>query len=137
MSEQLRLVLDTNTLVSAALRNGSLPHRALLKARLKTRLLASGETLAEFREVLLRKKFDLYFNRNLREGILEEYARICTLVPTPISIHACRDPGDDKFLELAVHGRADLIITGNQDLLDLHPFQGIFILTPAAYIEMP
>jgi uncharacterized protein len=135
MTELRRLVLDTNVLVSAAFHNGSLPHRTLLKARLEARLLASDETLAEFREVLLRKKFDRYFNRDLREGMLEEYARLCTLVPIPTSIRACRDPRDDKFLEVAIHGRADAIITGDADMLDLNPFRGITILTPRAYVE--
>jgi putative PIN family toxin of toxin-antitoxin system len=102
---------------------------------MEARLLASHETLAEFREVLLRKKFDRYFNRDLREGMLEEYARLCTLVPTPTSVRACRDPRDDKFLEVAVHGHADLIVTGDADLLDLNPFRGITILTPRAYME--
>jgi uncharacterized protein len=135
MTELRRLVLDTNVLVSAAFRNGSLPHRTLLKARTEARLLASDETLAEFHEVLLRKKFDRYFNRDLREGMLEEYARLCTLVPTPTSIRACRDPKDDKFLEVAAHGRADAIVTGDADLLDFNPFRGIAILTPREYME--
>ncbi len=137
MTELRRLVLDTNVLVSAAFRNGSVPHRTLVKARMEGRLLASNETLAEFREVLLRGKFDRYVDRDLREGLLKEYGRLCTLVPTPTPIRACRDPRDDKFLEVAVHGRADLIVTGDRDLLDLHPFRGISILTPAQYIEMP
>jgi predicted nucleic acid-binding protein len=57
------------------------------------------------------------------------------LISIPPSIRACRDPRDDKFLEVAVHGRADLILTGDSDLLALHPFQGIAILTPAAFLE--
>jgi len=134
MTELRRLVLDTNVLVSAAFRNGSLPHRTLLKARMEARLLASNETLAEFREVLLRKKFDRYFNRDLREGMLGEYARLCTLVTTPTSVRACRDPRDE-FLDVAVHGRADAIVAGDADLLDLNPFRGITILTPRAYME--
>jgi predicted nucleic acid-binding protein len=51
-------------------------------------------------------------------------------------IRACRDPRDDKFLEAAVHGHADLILTGDRDLLDLHPFRAIAILTPAAYLDL-
>jgi predicted nucleic acid-binding protein len=50
-------------------------------------------------------------------------------------VRACRDPRDDKFLEVAVHGRADAIVTGDRDLLDLNPFRGIAILTPAEYLE--
>jgi predicted nucleic acid-binding protein len=47
---------------------------------------------------------------------------------------ACRDPTDDKFLELAVSGNADLILSGDKDLLTLHPFRGIPIVTPAAFV---
>jgi uncharacterized protein len=50
-------------------------------------------------------------------------------------IAACRDPKDDKFLELAVNGRADLIVTGDADLLALDPFRGIPIVTPAAFVR--
>jgi putative PIN family toxin of toxin-antitoxin system len=105
MTQLRRLVLDTNVLISAALRNGSLPHRALLKARMEALLLVSDETLAEFREVLLRDKFDRDVDRVLREGLLEEYARHCTLIPIHSPIRACRDPKDDKFLEVAMHAR--------------------------------
>jgi predicted nucleic acid-binding protein len=48
---------------------------------------------------------------------------------------ACRDPTDDKFLELAVNGRADLIVSGDADLLALDPFRGIPIITPTAYTQ--
>ena len=51
------------------------------------------------------------------------------------TFHASRDPKDDKFLDVAVNGRADVIVTGDGDLLALHPFRGIAILTPAAYVE--
>ena len=76
MTELRRLVLDTNVGVSAALRNESLPHRTLLKARLEARLLASDETLAEFREVLLRGKFDRYVEPISARG---SYRNMCAL----------------------------------------------------------
>ena len=136
MTQLRRLVLDTNILVSAALRKGSLPHQTLLKARMEARLLASDETLAEFRSVLLRDKFDRAVDRDIREGLLQEYARLCTLIPILEQIRACRDPNDDKFLEVAVNGRADAIVTGDEDLLVLNPFRGIAILTPRAYLKL-
>ena len=49
-------------------------------------------------------------------------------------VNACRDPKDDKFLELAVSGRATHIISGDDDLLALHPFRGIAILTPQDFV---
>jgi putative PIN family toxin of toxin-antitoxin system len=61
--------------------------------------------------------------------------RAIVMVDIPFPIRACRDPRDDKFLEVAVHGHADLIVTGDADLLALNPFQGIAILTPAEYLE--
>ena len=50
-------------------------------------------------------------------------------------ITACRDPKDNKFLEAAIAARADVIVTGDADLLALHPFRGIPILSPAAFLE--
>ena len=55
-------------------------------------------------------------------------------MPIVLTVRACRDPGDDKFLEVAVNGRADLVIPGDRDLLALDPFIGVSILTPAAYL---
>jgi predicted nucleic acid-binding protein len=49
---------------------------------------------------------------------------------------ACRDPRDDKFLELAVNGSADLIVTGDRDLLALNPFREIPIITPAEFVQV-
>lgn len=134
MNPPRKIVLDTNILVSAALRNGSVPHLALLKARAESWLLASDETVSEFREVLLGKKFDGAVDRGLREEVVQEYERLCILIPIPTPIRACRDPKDDKFLEVAVHGRADLIVTGDLDLLALHPFRGVEIVTPAEFM---
>ena len=50
------------------------------------------------------------------------------------AVRACRDPDDDRFLEVAVNGDADVIVSGDRDLLVLHPFQKIAILTPADYL---
>jgi hypothetical protein len=61
-----------------------------------------------------------------------EFANACETV---LIVFPCRDPRDDKFLEVAVHGRADVIVTGDRDLLDLNPFRGIEILTPAEYLK--
>lgn len=136
MSRVRRLVLDTNVLVSAALFNGSIPHRALLKARSDAILLASEDTLAEFRRVLLLEKFDKNIERDLREAVFDEYLKQCTVIPIPTPIHVCRDPRDDKFLEAALHGRADAIVTGDHDLLSLDPFLEVRIIAPALFLEL-
>ncbi|MGC9158213.1 MAG: putative toxin-antitoxin system toxin component, PIN family [Terracidiphilus sp.] len=73
--------------------------------------------------------------RNLRQRLLAEIANARETVPILSSIRACRDPGYDKFLEVAVDGRAGVIVTGDADLLALNPFRGVVILSPAPYLD--
>lgn len=117
MSPRQRVVFDTNVLVSRVLVEKSEPGRAVRKAEDAARILVSTETLHEFCSVLLRPKFDRYAGLERRQEFLERYRRIVEFVAVPASIHACRDPRDDKFLSLAIHGEADLIVTGDSDLL--------------------
>jgi len=135
MAGATRLVLDTNVVLSGLLFPAGVPCRALLKAQTNL-VLASDATLLELNEVMERPRFDRYVERSIRQRLVAEYMNNCEMIPIVYSIRACRDPRDDKFLEIAVHGQADLIVTGDCDLLDLHPFRGIAILTPNAYIEM-
>ena len=134
MTAEKRLVLDTNLLVSGMLFRGSIPRQAIVKAHNEGFLLASEATLAELLEVFLRPKFDRAARRELREALVEEYARRCKMIRVHSVIHACRHPKDDKFLELAVDGNAKLILTGDKDLLALHPFRGIAIITPTQFL---
>jgi len=129
-----RVVIDTNALVSRLLLPGSIPGQAVRKAVAEARLLASDDTIIELADVLARKKFDPYMTVRERQEFLRLFDRIAERVPIVHVIRACRDPKDDKFLELAVNGAAQLIITGDADLLALHPFRGIDILPPASYL---
>lgn len=65
---------------------------------------------------------------------LRLFGRIAEGVSVVHVVRACRDPTDDKFLELAVNGMADAIVTGENDLLALHPFRAIAVMTPAAFL---
>ena len=134
MSNFGRLVVDTNVVLSAILFPGSVPGRALDLAQGSV-VLASQFTLQELKEVAERSRFDRYVEPEKRRRLVAEFVRATLTVEIPFPIRACRDPRDDKFLEVAVHGRADLILTGDTDLLALHPFRGIAILTPAEYLE--
>jgi predicted nucleic acid-binding protein len=64
-----------------------------------------------------------------------EVSRYRSLERLTCIVHACRDPKDDKFLQLAVNGNADFIIAGDDDLLVLNPFHGFPIITPASYLR--
>ena len=129
-----RVVVDTGALVSRLLLPGSIPAQAVVKATREARLLVSRETLAELADVLSRRKFDRYVTISDRQRFLRLLSGIAELVPVIRRVRACRDPRDDMFLEVALNGRADVIVTGDRDLLALHPFRGIPILAPAQYL---
>jgi putative PIN family toxin of toxin-antitoxin system len=122
-------------MISAFLFEEGTPGRALKLALETGEVLLSLELAEELAEVLHRKKFDRYVRRKLREEFLAGIIRETTLVKVNAIIRECRDPGDDKFLELAVSGKASHIITGDQDLIALHPFRGISILTPREFLD--
>jgi uncharacterized protein len=129
-----RVVIDTNVLISGLLSSTSTPARAVDKAVTTAQLVATVETLREVIEKLHSPKFDRYVHRERRDALLERVASLVEIIDVLQSIRASRDPNDDKFLEAAVNGRADVIVTGDKDLLDLHPFRGIAIVTPAVYL---
>ena len=129
-----RIVVDTNTLISGLLIPGSVPGEAVKRASNET-LLVSDDTLDELADVLSRPKFDRYITLEDRKTFILLLGRISERVAVVRRIQACRDPEDDKFLELAVNGDADLIISGDVDLLTLHPFMGISLLSPADYLQ--
>jgi len=135
MEIERRIVFDTNAFVSYALIADSVPGKAVRKAMHEAVLLASQPTLDELAEVLSRRKFDAYASLQQRKSFLELIAGTVELIPVTAVIRACRDPKDDKFLEAAVNGRADLIVTGDKDLLALHPFHKVAIVTPADYLK--
>jgi len=134
MKVRERVVVDTNALISRLLLPDSAPGRAVRKAVAEAHLLVSDETMNELADVLSRAKFDPYVTIDERQEFLRLYCRITERIPIVHLVRAFLDPRDDKFLELAVNGTAQLIITGDADLVALHPFRGIDILTPARYL---
>ena len=132
-----RLVIDTNVFISGLLSSTSHPARVVERAIEHGQLLGSTETLRELIETLLLPKFDRYVSRQRREALLDRLAPIVEIVEIVQRVQVCRDPKDDKFLELAMNGRANVVVTGDDDLLSLHPFRGIDILSPAAYLDRP
>jgi uncharacterized protein len=124
-------VVDTNVFVSAVIFPHSLPRQTVDHALDGGVVLLSKPTLDELREVLTRAQFDRYVDREEREWFLAEIESVATLVPIIQVVRECRDPRDDKFLEVALNGGADVIVTGDADLLAMHPWREIAILSPA------
>jgi len=132
----MRTVIDTGVIVSALLLPRGVPRQAYDAAAARGKLLVSEETVAELDEVLLRPKFDKYVSQESRLEFLAAMVQEAEKVMVRDTITACRDAKDNKFLELAVSGNAGQIITGDQDLLVLHPFRGIAIVTPQAFLTI-
>ena len=135
----IRAVVDTNILVRAVIKpTGSVgPVLQRLRRREYT-LLISRETLDELAAVLhrprLRTKYELS-DRVLRATIRLVVLR-GELIQPDRRIAVCRDPRDDKFLELAVSSNAQVIVSGDEDLLTLSPFERIPIVSPARFLAM-
>jgi uncharacterized protein len=135
----MRAVVDTNVLVRAVIR----PHGTVGPVLLRLRqgeytLLTSRPLLAELVDVLnrprIREKYGVT-DRDIQTVVGLLLLRGEGVNPTE-RIAACRDPRDDKFLEVAVAGEADVIVSGDEDLLALHPFAGIPIVPPGEFLRM-
>ncbi|MEM7133913.1 MAG: putative toxin-antitoxin system toxin component, PIN family [Chloroflexota bacterium] len=135
MTYDLRFVFDTNTIVSALLMKQSVPRKSLDEAQHHGKLLISLETLNELNDVLRREKFNKYVTESERLRFLSLLVRDAIRVEITDPISECCDPKDDKFLELAISGRADYIVSGDNDLLVLNPFRGVSIVRPSDLLE--
>ena len=141
MSAPRRVVFDTSTLVSAALRVGSAPHRALAHIFSVGEVCVSQASLAELEEVLMRPIFDRYQLPEVRKAfiaILRRHASLFAVSDADESsvVPPCREPNDNLFLALVNACAADALISSDADLLVLQPWRGVPILTPAAYVAM-
>jgi len=134
----MRIVADTNTVLSGLLWSGP-PRRLLELARERAITLYSSPTLlAELAEVIVRDKFA---HRVLAAGLspaelVQDYERLIEIVePDSLPHPICRDPDDDHVLACATVADADLIVSRDKDLLDLREFQGIPILASADALQ--
>ena len=135
MSDWPRFVADTNVLVSRLVVRNSIPAQAVLHATSHGKLIVSTEILDELESVLSRPKFDVYLKLSERLAFFDILRLTALTIESVTPLAVCRDPKDDKFLALALTGQADFILSGDQDLLSLHPFRGIDILTPRQYLD--
>jgi uncharacterized protein len=130
----VRAVVDTNVLLSGLFWRVR-PHALMEQVRAGTlTLISSPALLAELAEVMNRPKFQAILVRSNTdsEQTLGELRRLAEIIdPPPLPAPVSRDPSDDAVLALAAASRADLIITGDADLLTLGSHAGIPIIDPA------
>ncbi|MBC6366673.1 MAG: putative toxin-antitoxin system toxin component, PIN family [Algoriphagus aquaeductus] len=128
-------IFDTNTLISGALIQNSSPALALIVAIESGDLCFSKDTLLELKEVLERKKFDKYLSPNQRLEFFENLKKATRIFYPERKFELCRDPNDNKFLELAFISEAHYLITGDQDLLILNKFYQTKIISPSDFLS--
>jgi putative PIN family toxin of toxin-antitoxin system len=135
----MRVVVDTHVLVRALI----MPHGTVGPVLLRLRhgdytLLYAQSLLEELLDVLNRPH--IRYKYGLTEEDIETVVGLILLrgeaVVPEQRTSACRDPKDAKFLEVAVAGKSDVIVSGDKDLLVLHPFAGIPILPPGDFLRM-
>jgi uncharacterized protein len=134
MKARERIVLDTNTFISRLLIPTSVPGKAVQKAITCADVLFSEATIDELVDVLARPKFDRFLSVKDRQQFIRLLFQTIHVIPIVSIVRACRDSRDDKILEVGVNGRADLIVTGDKDLLTMKEFQHISIISPGAYL---
>ena len=125
---RVKYVVDTNVLISAALTKGA-PFRVVEHLIKNNVLIFSKETISELSSRITQSKFDKYVSAEDREAYVNNLILSADLVIIDNLIQGCRDRDDDKILETAVKGDARFIISGDQDLLTMHRFEGIDIVT--------
>jgi uncharacterized protein len=128
----LRVVVDTNLWISFLIGRKLAVIKELF-TRGDLQLLTSSEQLAELMDVASRFKFRRYFTQVQAEELLNLFYASSELVEVTERVHACRDADDDCLLDIAVGGHADILVTGDEDLLVLHPFRGVEILSHADF----
>lgn len=131
----IRAVFDTSVVVSAVLLPHSVPRQAFDRAQDEGKVLISEATVDELNEVFRRHRFERYVKEVQRLEFLAALIGKAEWIQVTEVVLECRDPKDNKFLELAVSGGATHLISGDNDLLVLHPFRGIQIMTPQMFLS--
>ena len=129
----MRLVLDTNVLVSDLLSPNSVSAQVLNWGEDNGIILYSAATLTELLSVLRRSKFAKYIDSDDIDGLSVRIKTAWFPVEVLKQVKLCRDAKDDKFIELALNGDASHLITGDADLLILHPIQNIPVINPRTF----
>lgn len=134
----IKAVLDTNVVISGLLWNGT--PRKILRAADEERffLFTSAELLEELAYVLHRPKFKTFLGRRGSDfkDVLAQVVRFARIVvPKPFSeVIIVQDPSDDMVLTCAVTAGADVIVSGDEHLIELKEFRKIPIITPSAFL---
>jgi len=135
----IKVVIDTNVIVSSVIKKTGVTFSLIEKWKKKGFILLLSEPIIkEILEVLSRPRIRAISKMSKEE--IREFGLLLyegsRLIEPATSIIACQDPDDNKFLECAVSGEADYIVSKDKHLLDLEEYEGIKILTPEGFLDM-
>lgn len=128
----MRIVLDTNVLVAAFVAEGLC--RDIVRRRVKTHELITSQILLDELAEVLKRKFDVELNNLAWFAFYKDRATLVHSAGLDLSVS--RDPDDDFVLAAAIAGHADVIVTGDEDLLVLRQHQGVRILSPRQFVQL-
>lgn len=128
-----RIVFNTSSLIPACLNPDREPAQILRRAILECDVFTSRDTFNELATVIARDKFNAWRPLGQRLMWVRLFRESVILVETITPIAACRDPKDNKFLELAISAKADVLVSSDIHLLEMHPFRGVQILQLANF----
>ncbi len=130
----MKIVIDTNVIVSAVFFGGK--PRLLLEKVMMRELIAcvSEEILREYHETI--EELCARYPAKPAAVPITQIASACMLIEPTSDIHVCRDPDDDKFISCAIDSGSLYIVSGDKDLLDLKQYEGVRILTVAAFLDI-
>jgi len=131
-----RWVIDTNVLISAALSSKGAPFKLVRFCLENGVLVFSSATFEELRSRLYKPKFDPYISLEFRNQLLHDFNASAVWVDVHKVGQYCRDRSDDVFIETALQAKADLLISGDQDLLTAKPVKNVRIVSPAQAIKL-
>lgn len=132
-SKPERIVLDTNIFISFLISNSFSKLDKLIKSG-KVQLLFSEELLSEFIDVTKRPKLKKYFAEKDIQKLLESINSYAHFITVNTTVDICRDSKDNFLLALCADGKADFLITGDEDLLIIGKFKKTVIIKPAHFL---
>lgn len=121
-------------MVGAAIKRDGTPLAAFRKALRTDRIALSTAVEQELVEVLHRPRLARFIDPKLRSDMLGVLLTQAARIEPTVAISACRDSKDNMYLELALAAGAGIIVSSDNDLLEMHPWRGIAIMRPAAYL---
>lgn len=130
------IILDTNVLISALMYPWSASSRCVVSAFRYFQPVVSSETWDEFELVSSRTKFAKFYTSEERANFVLMLAQSIKLIEVSHAVEDCRNPKDNRFLNLALSSQCEIIVSGDRDLCDMSPYRGIRIITPTDFLQL-